>query len=348
MCKQPTYTWVHRGPKWEKQPVPCRKCWQCQKDRLNDYVGRSLAEAATSQVTAAVTLTYAPRDDLADKVIHPRHFQLFMKLLRRAGHKVRYLVAGEYGDTKGRAHFHAILFFEDLVPLHDQFPLYDAGIVPVYKDDYPQGVTQENAPFCREIAQMRMVHCREWPHGHIQVDWNGDEKAIRYVCKYLLKADKNQAWFSLSKKPPLGFAWFMEKAEIARDLGVLPVRFEYHPPGGDKNRTYYLTGASRREFLNAITTDPADKPRMSDWTKKTFEKHERARLMDDLNSLPVEDQEQAWIDRKEREEEQKRLMRFGRELREAGNLDDLVAQSENGVLRKKDGKWSPNVKEKPK
>ena len=111
MCINPSFIWVQCGPKWEKQPVGCKACWRCKRNRVNDYVGRCLAEAAVSSHTCVVGLTYAPRDDLADKLLQPRHFQLFMKLLRRAGHKVRYFVAGEYGDEKGRAHFHAILFF---------------------------------------------------------------------------------------------------------------------------------------------------------------------------------------------------------------------------------------------
>lgn len=282
MCISPSNVWVERGPKWEQVPVPCKSCWRCKQNRVNDYVARSLAEAAYSETVATVNLTYAPRDDLADKVLHPRHFQLFMKLLRRAGHEVRYLVAGEYGSLKERAHFHAILFFRHLVPLEGREikigkDLFVPAIVPRYIDDYPDGWGQEHAPFCSEIPQERMVHIREWPHGHITVDWSADERAIRYVCKYLLADDKNSAWFSLSKKPALGAAFFAQKAAIASELGVLPRKFEYQPPGGSKDRPYLMTGASRRDYLNAITTDPDKRKRMSEWVQKTFDKHALAR-----------------------------------------------------------------------
>lgn len=337
MCINPSHIWVERGPANERVPVPCGDCWRCKKNRIDDYVGRSLAEAATSQRVCTITLTYAPRDDLADKVLHPRHFQLFMKLLRRSGHLVRYLVAGEYGDLRGRAHFHAILFFEHFAEARPS----DA---PFYRPEHLADPFNSQ-PFSDQIPQMRMSHIREWPHGHVNVDWNADEKSIRYVCKYLLSDDKNRAWFSVSKYPPLGNAWFMQKAEVAKDLGVLPATWTYTPPGATRDRPYYLSGASRRDFLNAITQDPADKDRMSEWTRKTFEKHERARLMDEINSLPAEVQEQAFIERIERQEEQQRLMRFSRELREAGNLDDLVAQSSDGILRLKGDKWTPNTKD---
>lgn len=280
MCINPSFIWVERGPKWEQEPVACRQCWRCKQNRVNDYVGRSLAEAATSSTVCALTLTYAPRDDLADKVLHPSHFQLFMKRLRRAGHKVRYLVAGEYGPLRGRAHFHCLLFFAALADEQGPAPFYNSA--HVLDPD-------QSAPFSRQIPQKRMYHIREWPHGHIQADWTGDEAAIRYVCKYLLAENKNNAWFSCSKKPTLGHEWFMRKAQKARDLDVLPSSFEYLPPGGRRDRPYLLTGATRRDYLNAISTDPDLKPRMSEWVRKSFEKYERQRWLAIIDALPPDE-----------------------------------------------------------
>lgn len=279
MCISPNSVWVQRGPKWEQQPVACRQCWRCKQNRVNDYVARAMAEASTSKASCTISLTYAPRDDLADKVLHPRHFQLFMKLLRRAGHKVRYLVAGEYGDLKGRAHFHAILFFSDFADGN--------GPVPFYNDRHLEAPELSGA-FCREIPQKRMVHIREWPHGHISCDWSASEQSARYVCKYLLADNKNNAWFSLSKKPALGAAWFAQRAALARDLDVLPSSFEYLPPGGSRDKKYLMTGATRRDYLNAITVDrgigksdlwgrDAMRLRMSEWVQKTFDKHSTLR-----------------------------------------------------------------------
>lgn len=290
MCISPSFIYVQRGPNQIKQPKPCGVCWRCKKNRINDYTARALCEASTSAHVATVSMTYAPRHDMADKVVEPRHFQLFIKLLRRAGHKVRYLVAGEYGDLRGRAHFHAILFFEHLVPLeyeNEHGEWITRGIPAQYKDDYPLGKTQEDAPFSDLIPHKRMVHIREWPHGHIEVDWSASEAAIRYVCWYLQLPEKHNAWFSLSKKPPLGAAYFAQRAERFRKSGLLPQGFEYVPPGGDKAKTYLLTGASRRDYLNAITQDPKDLPRLSKWVAKTFEKHEKARVIEFLREHEV-------------------------------------------------------------
>lgn len=273
MCITPSFVWVERGPKWEQQPVGCKSCWRCKENRVNDYVGRAMAEVSTSQCSATVTLTYAPRDDLADKVLTPHHFQLFIKQLRNAGHLVRYLVAGEYGELKARAHFHAILFFKHVAPS-------STGEIP--------GFNTIDAPFCREIPQKRICHIREWPHGHIKCDWSSDEASARYVCKYLLADNKNNAWFSLSKKPPLGAAWFAKKAELARTHGVLPSSFEYRPPNSASEKVFLMSGATRRDYLNAITVDASRRSAMSEWVQKSFDKYQKARWLDEINSQPPE------------------------------------------------------------
>jgi len=281
-----------------------------------------MAEASTSAVTATVSLTYAPREDLADKVLHPRHFQLFMKLLRYAGHKVRYLVAGEYGETKGRAHFHALLFFEHLEPLADRGP------VPGYNPDHKFDPAQ-SGPFCREIPQKRMVHIREWPHGHISVDWSASEKSARYVCKYLLADNKNNAWFSLSKKPALGHVWFARKAALARELGVVPASFQYLPPGGNRDKPYLMTGATRRDYLNAITVDPADREKMSEWVQKSFDKYQLQAMKDRFNALPVADQVEHFDRLFETLQASKAWMMSGDEWRRSLVIDEINRLIEN-------------------
>lgn len=295
MCITPSHVWVSRGPAYEKVPVPCKACWRCRSNRLSDYVARLLAEAAMARESCTLTMTYAPRDDLADKVINPRHFQEFMKRLRRAGHSVRYFVAGEYGDLKGRTHFHALLFFGHMVPLvyeNEKGEMVQRGMVPRYKSDYPDGLSQEDAPFCRDIPNERMVHIREWPHGHVKVDWSMHERAVRYVAKYLLAEDKDTAWVSFSKKPALGAAWFAAKAEQALGYGVQPHSFEYAPPGGS-DRPYMMTGATRRDYLRAVMPPDADPETMSEWVRKSFEKHARAELVRQLESLPLDVQKAA-------------------------------------------------------
>lgn len=245
MCRAPSYIWIQKGPSWEQQPVNCKICWQCLGNRVNDYVGRSLCEASTSQGTMCVTLTYRPRDDLADKVLTPLHFQNFMRSLRKAGHVVRYIVAGEYGELKGRAHFHVILFFQTPMP---------------------------------EIPHKENFHWGHWPHGHVFADLSSDEATLRYAMKYLTKEERGSYWFSLSKKPSIGSEYFrMRAAENVRH-GVFPSSFEYLPPGGDRGRPYLLTGATRRDYLANILApfqfgpDQEVPERFNEWVYKAIKK----------------------------------------------------------------------------
>jgi hypothetical protein len=262
MCQNPSYIRKAESPLPSKIPVPCRKCWQCKSNRVNDFVGRALCEASTSDWVLTLTLTYRPQDDLSDKVLTPRHFQNFIKLLRVSCPKTRYLVCGEYGELRGRAHFHVILFGKGKKP---------------------------------EIPNKINTHIHEWPHGHVFADWSADEAALRYVCKYLLKEDGKQSWHSLSKKPSLGAEFFARRARRYVELGTMPSSFEYLPPGGSSKRPYLLTGATRRDFLNALVQGweenrPLERAMLSEWVLKVLERHELAARIEEAYNRPMSEQ----------------------------------------------------------
>ncbi|TIS17093.1 MAG: hypothetical protein E5X07_34615, partial [Mesorhizobium sp.] len=104
--------------------VACHKCWQCRENRINDWVGRCIAESKTARATHSITLTYG-RDDagiedhLRAALLTYSDVQKYLKRLRKDGYPCRYFVAGEYGSEKGRAHWHLIIFWQDRVPEHE-------------------------------------------------------------------------------------------------------------------------------------------------------------------------------------------------------------------------------------
>jgi len=69
-------------------------------------------EASLYEENSFITLTYAPKHLPEGGTLVPRHFQLFMKRLRKAirPKKVRFYHCGEYGADVGRPHYHALLF----------------------------------------------------------------------------------------------------------------------------------------------------------------------------------------------------------------------------------------------
>ncbi len=75
---------------------------------------RCVHEASLHQDNCFITLTYNDEHLPNDQSVDVRHFQLFMKKLRKKyGPGIRFFHCGEYGDKYGRPHYHACLFNHD-------------------------------------------------------------------------------------------------------------------------------------------------------------------------------------------------------------------------------------------
>jgi len=92
--------------------VPCGQCIGCRIDKSKAWATRCMHEASQHQANSFVTFTYSPENLPADGSLNHRHFQLFMKRLRKKYGQItiRFYMCGEYGDQNGRPHYHAILF----------------------------------------------------------------------------------------------------------------------------------------------------------------------------------------------------------------------------------------------
>lgn len=232
MCVASRTFQVERGEGYQEVTTACGECWQCRLMRVNDFVGRGLCETAYSDHTCAITLTYADgHEGDPHKYLHKEHFQKFIRALRIRDHRLRYICVSELGELKGRLHFHALLFFTGKRP------------------DWPQGV-RYNIPHDRDA---RGEWSSIWPWGHVFVDWNAGDRALRYCLKYVLKnADRKSYWKSSSLKPALGHQFFMDKADQAISHGVMPSSFLYAPPGAREGIRYRMSGATRRNYINRI------------------------------------------------------------------------------------------------
>lgn len=186
--------------------VACRKCRLCLDNRVNDWIGRNVAESKTASASHVVTLTYGDTDrygetdNIRAAVLTYSDVQKFLKYLRADGFPVRYFAVGEYGSLKGRAHWHVILYWQGPVPEH---------------------VLREN------FAQ------KHWPHGWSYWD-EMSPSAVRYACKYLLKDPKDPAKQGygpiVSRYPPLGDAYFKQLAARYVDEGLCPQDLLYSFP----------------------------------------------------------------------------------------------------------------------
>lgn len=204
--------------------VACRECWQCRKRRVNDLVGRCIAESRFSQQTYAITLTYAPDAGVNAVTLVYKDVQDFLKRLRKK-HKCRYIVTGEYGSGKGRAHWHVILFFKNTVP---------------------------------KVEQNKRVEWKYWPHGFSYFqhpDWKGFEYCLKYVLK---DQDSRSAssHLAMSKKPPLGHEYFQALAEEHVRQGLAPQNYFYKfgdvRDGKNRDKSFMMTGKTKVNFMETF------------------------------------------------------------------------------------------------
>lgn len=203
--------------------VACHECWQCREQAVNDWVGRNIAESYTAKATLAVTLTYGRnRANDADHesaiVLTYSDVQKFIKRLRFHGYDVRYHVTGEFGERKGRAHWHGVLHFYGKAPP-----------VVLNKNWMWEAVDIDGQRvFDKKTGEYSLF----WPHGYsyvTKVNYN----SVRYNCKYIMKGmgeDMRQGHMAMSKKPPLGSAYFQQLAERYVKQGLAPQTLEYKFP----------------------------------------------------------------------------------------------------------------------
>jgi hypothetical protein len=211
--------------------VGCRECWQCRKRRVNDYVGRCIAESKFAKKTYAVTLTYDADQGVNAVTLIYKDVQDFLKRLRKK-YKCRYIVTGEYGSAKGRSHWHIILFFQDNWP---------------------------------EVTSNKRVDWKYWKHGFAyfqEPDWKGFEYCLKYVLKDQTSR-QSDSHLAMSKKPPLGHEFFQQLANQYVEQALVPQTYFYK--FGDvrdyKNREkgFMMQGKTRENFMETFINEWEEK-----------------------------------------------------------------------------------------
>lgn len=92
--------------------LPCGQCIGCRLERSRQWAVRINHEAQMYEQNCFITLTYNNENLPHDGSLNKRHFQLFMKRVRKhfRGRKIRYFQCGEYGENLSRPHYHACMF----------------------------------------------------------------------------------------------------------------------------------------------------------------------------------------------------------------------------------------------
>ena len=78
--------------------LPCGRCVGCRLERSRQWAVRCMHEASMHMFNSFVTLTYDD-DHLPEyNSLNYKHFQDFMKRLRKSHNGVRFYMCGEYGE----------------------------------------------------------------------------------------------------------------------------------------------------------------------------------------------------------------------------------------------------------
>lgn len=90
----------------------CGQCLPCSINKRRLWAHRIVLESYMHKKSCFLTLTYDEKHLPQGGTLVPKHYQNFLKRLRRAiaPNKIRYFFVGEYGDDTERPHYHAALY----------------------------------------------------------------------------------------------------------------------------------------------------------------------------------------------------------------------------------------------
>lgn len=92
-------------------PFPCGRCLYCRIQKKREWKLRITIEAMQYTSNAFLTLTYNPANIPEGYNLSPQHLTLFFKRLRYfLPYPIKYYACGEYGEKRGRPHYHAVVF----------------------------------------------------------------------------------------------------------------------------------------------------------------------------------------------------------------------------------------------
>ena len=180
--------------------IPCGQCIGCKAQRATQWAQRCEHESSSWEHNTFVTLTYddahLPENGYLDASELARFFKRLRQCRTRRDRRIqgdqsstlRYFACGEYGDTNGRPHYHAILF--------------NAGFTghKVAKDQWESDFLNE-----------------QWPYGKHTYGM-ATPAAANYIAQYTMKKqeagihDADGVWrpapfLHMSTKPPIGARW---------------------------------------------------------------------------------------------------------------------------------------------
>ena len=215
--------------KWEPLSIPCNKCTGCRTEYSRQWAMRITHEASLWKRTSGntfITLTYNDNWLPTHNTLIKRDFTLFMKRLRkkRKSNKqnpIRFYMCGEYGEKKGRPHYHAILF-------NCLFKKEEKIGKNLYTSTELQDLwTWTNPRNKSETQSMGYVshgdvtfQSAAYVANYVQKKINGKQKAEHYAIPGT-KFSRQQEYAQMSRKPGIAGDWLTKwKDEVYKNDSI--------------------------------------------------------------------------------------------------------------------------------
>lgn len=203
--------------------VPCGRCIVCKENNIRQWFVRIMCEVGYCDYAKFLTLTYDEEHN-TNTLAH-KDFQDYVKRVRKALGviKLKYYMCGEYGELKGRPHYHAIMLVYG-----------DIGKTDLSK------VFREN-----------------WKMGYVQVG-TVTPRSVRYCLDYMQKLKKLE-YLSYQVKPyqkmsqGLGLCYLQENEEQISELKYLAYKnVKYDVPRYFKKKSEIVQNATMNPVIDKV------------------------------------------------------------------------------------------------
>jgi len=202
--------------------VACGRCSSCRWLMTRQWALRCALEAKMHKQSTFLNLTYSPEHLPENGTLVVKHLQDFVKRLRsfceyHHNIKIRHYGAGEYGEKKGRAHYHIIIFGYDFPDL--KFWRNTGRGFKLYRSEQAEKL---------------------WTFGHVEigsVTFNTAGYVAGYVRKKITGAPAAE-WYGKripefaiqSKHPPIGWTWMQANPWVWEEDEIRMAGKSFRPP----------------------------------------------------------------------------------------------------------------------
>lgn len=196
--------------------VPCGGCIGCRLEYSRQWAVRCMHEASLWQNNIFLTLTYNDENLPENESLVKKHFQDFMKRLRKhhdgleanedGKRPIRYFHCGEYGENFGRPHYHALIFNFDF---DDKYfwRLSPCKNYQIFRSDelerlWPFGfaeigsVTLQSAAYVARYV-VKKVKGKDAVDHYCEIDYSTGEILSERIPEYV----------TMSRRPGIGKGW---------------------------------------------------------------------------------------------------------------------------------------------